>query len=118
MQQGVDRRVAGDRVSLPYETKAECYCSCSMEGRIEDISLGGIKLKLRTYVGVGQKISICFYLYNFETDKTEPIFAICEVVRSAESDINDNYKSFGLRFLLVLPEHQQLIKKFIKQNLN
>ena len=100
-----------------FEVKVVYVHSAEGQGTLIDLSEGGARLSSgQVALRKGQKMAVAFLLPR-GTDKVEtmPIFAIGEVVWHKIDMSGQKFAHLsGVKFLMILPEHTQLIREFIR----
>ena len=104
------RRVA------PFNIKAFVLHNAEEAGEIFNLSEAGAGIFTYTVFPARQKVNLYFLLpENLQSEELLPIYAIGEVVWQKDAD--NNFKGLrhktGIKFELILPEHQAIIREFI-----
>jgi hypothetical protein len=104
------RRVA------PYIIKTYLFHNAEDVGEIFDLSEAGAGIYSYTEFPAGQKVSVNFCLpKNLKFEESFPIFAIGKVIwqKAADGKLKGLRHKTGIKFELILPEHQAIIREFI-----
>ncbi|MFA5188732.1 MAG: PilZ domain-containing protein [Patescibacteria group bacterium] len=104
------RRVA------PFIIKTCLYHFVEDVGEIFNLSETGVGIYSYTEFPVGQKINVIFCLpKNLKYEELFPIYAIGQVVWQKDGDgkLRCQRHKTGIKFELILPEHQAIIREFI-----
>src|SRR4030042_2292381 len=104
------RRVA------PFVIKTYLYHCVEDVGEIFNLSEAGAGIYSFCEFPAGQKVSINFVLpKNLKCEELYPIYVIGEIVwqKAAESKLMGLRHKTGIKFELILPEHQAIISEFI-----
>ena len=104
------------RRAAPYIIKAYVFHSIEDVGEIFNISEAGAGIYSFCEFQTGQKVCLNFFLpKTLKCEESYPIYAIGEVIWQTDADGNlkgIRHKT-GIKFELILPEHQAIIREFI-----
>jgi len=104
------RRVA------PFVIKTYLYHCVEDVGEIFNLSEAGAGIYNFCEFQAGQKVSINFVLpRNLKCEESFPIYAIGKVIwqKDADGNLKGLRHKTGVKFELILPEHQAIIREFI-----
>jgi c-di-GMP-binding flagellar brake protein YcgR len=105
------------RIKPPFEVKVIYACSLVGEGTLLDLSAGGARISSgQVALKKGKKMTIAFLLpRGTNRVETMPIFAISEVVWHQIDMAGQKFEHLsGVKFLMILPEHTQLIHELTR----
>lgn len=101
----------------PFDIKVICVHFTDYDGRIINLSEGGVCVQSTVKVNEGQKLTVNFLLPSNAKNETLPIFAIGEVIwLKVDSKIKGQktINKYGVKFQAILAEHQVVIRQFIE----